>query len=108
MIIEVVNLSAPLGKEQELGRALAALVGPIQVQPGCLSCYLLQAWEKQPALQIEVRWANQEDLFQHLRSDIYKRLLLLIELSSAPPVFEFLTVLECRGLDFVEKARTFR
>lgn len=58
-------------------------------------------------LQIEARWDNQEDLIRHLQSDIYKRLLLLIELSTAPPVLEFFTVVDFHGLDLVETARTF-
>jgi len=52
------------------------------------------------------RWETQKDLIRHLQSDIYKRLLLLVELSAAPPVVEFFDVLEIRGLDLVEAART--
>jgi hypothetical protein len=51
---------------------------------------------------MEARWDSQADLIRHLQSDIYKRLLLLIELSPAPPAFEFFTVVEVRGLDLVE------
>ncbi len=89
-----------------MGKALASLVGPIQVQPGCLSCRLFETWPARDGLQMEARWDSEEDLVRHLRSDIYKKLLLLIELGSAPPVLEFLTVLEFRGLDLVEAART--
>jgi quinol monooxygenase YgiN len=106
MIIELVAIFAPTGKRQELGRALAGLVGPIQVQPGCLSCQLVQGWAVQDELQLEARWDGPENLMRHLRSDIYKRLLLLMELSTAPPVLEFLTVVELKGLDLVETART--
>lgn len=56
-------------------------------------------------LQIEARWDNQESLTAHFQSEIYKKLLLLVELSAAPPVLEFLTVVESRGLDLVETAR---
>jgi quinol monooxygenase YgiN len=106
MIIELVSVSVPHGKKQELGKALASLVGPIQVQRGCLTCRLVQGWPMQDGLQMEARWDSQADLVQHLQSDIYKRLLLLMELSPAPPVLEFFTVVELRGLDLVEMART--
>ena len=105
MIIEISGISVAPGKLQELGKALASLVGPIQVQPGCLSCRLFQGWSNPEALQMEARWDTQEDLIRHLRSDVYKRLLLLMELSSAPPVLEFVTVTEFRGLDLVQEAR---
>ena len=106
MVIELLNISVLHGKRQELGKALATLVGPIQVQPGCLGCRLFQSLPIQDALQIEARWESQEDLIRHLQSDGYKRLLLLMELSAAPPVLEFLTVVELRGLELVESART--
>jgi quinol monooxygenase YgiN len=106
MIIELLSLSVSPKKRQELGKALATLVGPIQVQPGCLNCRLSQTLPIQDVLQIEARWENQEDLIRHLRSDIYKSLLLMLELSTAPPVLEFFTVLEVRGLDLVERSRT--
>jgi quinol monooxygenase YgiN len=106
MVIELMNMSVSHGKRQELGKALATLVGPIQVQPGCLGCRLFQSLPIQDGLQIEARWETQEDLIRHLQSDGYKRLLLLMELSAAPPVLEFLTVVESRGLELVESART--
>jgi len=106
MIIELVSVSAPRSKKQELGRSLAALIGPIQVQPGCLSCRLFQAWPDHDRLVMQARWDGQEGLVSHLQSDIYKKLLLLIELSAARPSLEFLTVIDTHGLDLVESART--
>jgi quinol monooxygenase YgiN len=106
MVIELMNISVSHAKKQEIGRALATLVGPIQVQPGCLGCRLSQSLPIQNGLQIEARWETQEDLIRHLQSDDYKRLLLLMELSATQPVLEFLTVVELRGLDLVESART--
>lgn len=105
MIIEILRISVPTGKGQELGKALSSAVGPIQVQPGCLSCNLSQTWPGQDELQLEARWDNDDNLIRHLQSDIYKRLLLLMELSPAPPVVEFFTVVQFRGLDLVRAAR---
>ena len=105
MIIELLSISAPYGRTQELGKALASLVGPIEVQPGCLRCQLFQEWPAKDELQMEARWDSKEDLIGHLQSDIYKRLLLLMELGTTPPVLEFFAVLEIRGLDLVEAAR---
>jgi quinol monooxygenase YgiN len=105
MIIELIGILAPHEKRQELGDALVSLLGPIQVQPGCISCRLFHSLPKQDGLQIEARWADRETLIGHLQSDIYKKLLLLMELSATPPALEFFTVTEVRGLDLVEVAR---
>jgi quinol monooxygenase YgiN len=106
MIIEFVRVSVPRTKKQEFTKALESLVSPIQGQPGCLGCRLFQAWPRQNGLYFEVRWESQEYLVHYLRSQDYKRLLLLIELSATPPVVEFFNVLEIRGLDLAEHART--
>lgn len=105
MIIELVSISVTHGKRRELGKALVSLVGPMQVQPGCLSCRLYQEWPDKDKLQMEARWNNEECLVRHLQSDLYKKLLLLMELSAAPPAVEFFKVLELRGLELVETAR---
>jgi quinol monooxygenase YgiN len=105
MTIQLMRISVPRGKKHEFTKALASIVSPIQRQPGCLACRLFQSWPQQNPLQIEARWESQEYLLRYLRSPDYKRLLLLIELSATPPVFEFFNVVEIRGLDLVESAR---
>lgn len=105
MIIEQMSMSVVHDKRQQLGSALASLVGPTQVQPGCLSCRLYQIWGKPDEFRLEAHWADMEDLIGHLQSDLYKRLLLLMELGAAAPVLEFYTVQEVRGLDAVKSAR---
>jgi quinol monooxygenase YgiN len=104
MIIEIVRIFVPRKRKQEFGRALASLIGPIQVQQGCLNCRVSESCDGEEFLQVEARWENRADLILHLRSDVYKQLLLLMELGTAPPVMEFFTVVEIRGLDLVEDA----
>jgi len=105
MIIERVSIFAPQGRAQQLGRAVASLVGPIQVQPGCLSCRLFRGWHDSDELFLEAKWATTDELIRHLQSETYKQLLLLMELSAMPPLLHFYTVQEVRGLELVESAR---
>jgi quinol monooxygenase YgiN len=106
MIIELLRISVPRGKRKEFANTVVSLAGPIEVQPGCLGCRVFQNWPQRDGLLIEARWNSQEYLVRYLQSQIYKRLLLLAELGSAPPSIEFLTVVEFRGLDLVEHARS--
>jgi len=105
MIIEHMSISAAYGQRQQLGSALASLIGPTQVQPGCLSCRLFQNWQNKDEFLIEANWATEADLTRHLQSDTYKQLLLLMELSRTSPVLRFFVVQEVRGLDLVREAR---
>ena len=106
MIIELMRISISQAPEDRLGDALELLVGPIRVQPGCLECRLLKPLPTEERMYVLACWETQRDLIRHLQSDSYKRLLLLMELSAGPPVVEFFNVLEIRGLDLVEAART--
>lgn len=106
MIIEQMSVSAPPGKRKELGSALSSLIGPTQVQPGCLSCQLFQNWQDLDELRVEANWATEEDLIRHLQSDSYKRLLLMMEASRIPPVLRFCIVQDMNGLELVERVRT--
>lgn len=106
MIIELLRISVPRGKKGDFAKTLVSLVDPIKAQPGCLGCRLFQTWPQRDGLLIEARWESQEYLVRYLQSQIYKRLLLLAELGAAAPDVEFFTVVEFRGLDLVESART--
>jgi len=106
MIIELMSISTSLAQGDHLGDALESLVGPIQVQPGCLECRLLKSLPTEKRMYVLARWETQSDLIRHLQSDSYKRFLLLMELSATPPLVEFFDVLEIRGLDLVKAARS--
>lgn len=105
MIIELMSISISNAQEDQLGDALESLVGPIQVQPGCLECRVLKSLPTEKRMYVLARWETQRDLIRHLQSDSYKRFLLLMELSAAPPLVEFFDVLEIHGLDLVEAVR---
>lgn len=105
MIVEQLTICAPKGKRQRIAEGILSLLGPTRVQPGCLKCQLLQRWHEPDELMLEATWETAEDLTTHLQSENYKRLLLLMELSSVPPVIEFWTVQEVRGLELVRAAR---
>lgn len=105
MILEQMSLLASSGRRQQVASALASTMGPIQVQPGCLSCHLFQCLENPDEFLITAKWASADGLISHLQSDTYKQLLLLMELSPDPPVIEFYTVVETQGLNLVQHAR---
>ena len=106
MIIESICIVVTQRDREQVRRALAAWAGPAEVEPGCISCRILQEGPDPHAFFYEARWKTQEDLLRHLRSEHYKRLLALLDLGSEPPVVEFHTVTETKGLDLIEQTRT--
>jgi quinol monooxygenase YgiN len=105
LIIESLRIVVRAAKREELRRALAAWIGPTQVESGCMDCRILQEDNEPRSFRYEAQWKTQDDLMRHLRSEHYKRLLVLMDLGEEPPVVEFHTVTETKGLDLIQRAR---
>jgi quinol monooxygenase YgiN len=54
---------------------------------------------------VEEVWEDQEHLDRHLRSDDYRNMLFVTEMSVEPPEIRFRTVTDLAGLEIIEKAR---
>lgn len=106
MIIERVRIVVAQPRCEQLRRALLAWVGPTSVESGCLSCRILQESSDPQAFCYQAHWNTQDDLLRHIRTEHYKRLLSLMDLGTGPPLVEFHTVLETKGLDLIEHARS--
>lgn len=105
LIIESLRIVVRGEKREEMRRALAAWIGPTQVEPGCMNCRILHEEHELHSFYYEARWKTPDDLMRHLRSEHYKRLLVLMDLGEEPPVVEFHTVTETKGLDLIQQAR---
>jgi quinol monooxygenase YgiN len=105
MIIATVDIKATAETREELRRGLSSLSGPTEAEAGCTSCQLYEGVSDANLLRVESRWKETSDLFRHLRSDNYKRLLFLMELGAEAPNIEFFTVSQLGGLDVIKAAR---
>ena len=105
MIIESLRIVVHPAKVEEVRRALAAWIGPTQVESGCTNPRILQEAGQPHSFCYEAQWENEDDLMRHLRSEHYKRLLVLMDLGDEAPVVEFHTVNETKGLDLIQHAR---
>jgi quinol monooxygenase YgiN len=105
MIIESVGVTGTSNKNEDLGRGLRSLLGPMRVEAGCVSCRVFQDSTDPNSFRLEACWRTEEDLTQHVRSDVYKKLLFLMEMGAEPPTIEFHEVVHTRGLEFIQMAR---
>ena len=105
MIIESVRIAAMPTKCEQLLRALIAWAGPTAVESGCLSCKILTETGAPQAFCYQAQWKTQDDLLRHIRTEHYKRLLVLMELGISPPLVEFHTVTETKGLELITRTR---
>ncbi len=105
MIITTLRMTAPPDKRDEFLRALRLLMGPVGVEPGCLSCHVYRNAESENELIITQEWATQADLDHHLRTDDFRKVLIMLELSSEPPGIPFHTIIHTAGIEAIENAQ---
>jgi quinol monooxygenase YgiN len=94
-----------LSRGDQVRRALAALVPPCRVQPGCLRCELFQDPANPAALELIGEWSSREDLDRYLRSEDCRRLLAAAELADEAPTFRIDTVAAREGIEAIAAAR---
>ena len=105
MVISTLRILTALKSRAEVIRTLAAQLGPIRVQPGCLRCDLYRDVEDPGAITLVEEWESQADLDLRLRSEEYRAVLAAIELAQEQPVIHFDTVIRRGGLEIVASAR---
>lgn len=85
--------------------ALRSMLGRTRIIPGCRCFHLSQDVENPNVLTVVEEWETESDLVRHLRSEDYRRLMQLAEMSVDPPQIEFNFVSETRGIAAIEEIR---
>ena len=108
MVIGTVRI--PLTPERRGGvlEVLRSVQGPIEAQPGCAACHIYEEQGPQSAVVLVARWESQAALEEHIRSEVYRRILGALELSSGPPEVSFEEVSASEGLELVGRLRDRR
>jgi quinol monooxygenase YgiN len=105
MIHAAVTIVARPGQREGLLQALRSLLSPTRVEPGCERCRLFEDIEEAGAFTLVEEWATAADFERRLRSEAYRRLLQLMELSVVPPEVRFEAVSYTRGMEAIYAAR---
>jgi quinol monooxygenase YgiN len=86
-------------------KTLRSIIERIRVQAGCLRCSVYLDSEIETRIIFSQEWRNEEDLQNHLRSDEYRQVLLIMETAITPPLIRFDTITSSSGVETIEKAR---
>jgi quinol monooxygenase YgiN len=95
----------PLNKQSEALEILGAVCTQIQFEPNCISAHLYRGVDDVRAIMVEERWISEEHMRPHLRSDVYRRVLLVIEMAEEPPEIRFDRIMHTSGVETIEKIR---
>jgi quinol monooxygenase YgiN len=105
VIFSVIGLSPSLKNRGQLLEILRSLVDLTRPCPGCMGCWLSEEDFLDNHVLYAEQWETEEALHEHIRSDLYLRLLSAIELSQQPPEVSFYYSTETKGFNLVETVR---
>jgi quinol monooxygenase YgiN len=105
MIRSTIRMLIPVKKQSEALEILGSMAEQIQFEPGCISSRLYRDVYEERVLMLEEIWTGEKELQRHLRSETYRKVLLVVEMAAEPPEIKFDTIAHSSGVDTIEKAR---
>jgi quinol monooxygenase YgiN len=84
---------------------LSSVAERSRFEPGCIAFRVYQDVEVEPVIMLEQLWETGEDLNRHLRSDEFRKVLLVVEMSLEPPEIRFDEISGSTGVETIERAR---
>jgi quinol monooxygenase YgiN len=107
MILATIRMKIPPQKRGEALKILKSIVEGNRILPGCLRCRIYEDVEEDDVIMYEEMWKSEEELENHLRSDEYRKVLLVMEMALYHPEVGFNTLSSSTGIETIEKARRF-
>jgi len=105
MVISTLRIVPSPKQRSEVLEILLFVLGPTEIQPGCLSCCVYEEKGPDHAVVFGAHWESEAALQEHILSDLYLRVLAACELSDQPPEFCFHHISKTQGIDLVHKLR---
>ena len=106
MIITTMRIKVPGERRKDFLDSAQLIIGPTRVQPGCIGCSFYQDLDESDAILFVEEWESRESLDKHIKSESYRVILSLMELSTENPEFKLNTISETEGLEAVEALRS--
>jgi len=105
MIETTIKMTVPVEKKKEVLQTVRAMLGPIRLERGCISCNCYVDVEDESVLFFEEEWKTREDLENHLRSDHFGVLNGAMRLLRVEPDIRFNTIASTVGPEAIQAAR---
>lgn len=104
MILSIIKITAASNNKDEILDILFFVKGPTEGKHGCLSCGIYQDLQNEHIIFYEELWDGRENLYGHIRSNLYRNILAAVDMSNEPPEIKFSTVSSVAGLDLIQTA----
>jgi quinol monooxygenase YgiN len=96
VIVTILKIVPMDGKREVLLEILHSIENALQGRPACVDCCVLEQRGDEKMVLYYDRWSSPEDLTLHIRSELFLRMLVAMELAARPPR-EFSWIKALRG-----------
>jgi quinol monooxygenase YgiN len=105
MVRSTIRMLIPFEKQSAALEILESLIQEIQFEPGCVSCRLYRSVGDVRAIMVDELWLSEAELQHHLRSERFRKILLVVEMAAEPPEIRFDMIAQSSGVETIEQAR---
>lgn len=105
MVFSIIRLFPSIKQRAQVIELLRSVQDLTRPCPGCLGSWFSEEDILHNHIRYAEQWESEEALYEHIRSDLYRRLLAAMELSKHPPEVTFYYCSQTKGLEVVEAAR---
>ena len=105
MIVATVGITPSPKRRGDVLEILQAIRGPVAAQPQCVACQVCEELSPGSAVVLVERWESEAALWEHIRSESFRRILAAIELSCSAPKIRFDFVSRIDGMELIEVVR---
>jgi quinol monooxygenase YgiN len=105
MILAIIEMNARPAKRKELLQTLHAIIQQIRNEKGLTKCSACQDIENKNIFSLIEEWTMQQDLDNHLRSELFTVLLGAKNIMSEPLDIKFNAVSSTTGMEALNVAR---
>jgi len=101
----VATIRIPTARADDVIAALRSVVGPSLANRTCSECRVLRDAADESFVLFFERWESFAAFERHVRSELYRRVLVAIDMASESPEVRFECMDRIWGLDLVEELR---
>ena len=107
MILSKFRLFPAPEKRRQVLAALRSVLGPTQAEPSCSAAQVYEEDGPEAAVLYVEEWESESEFREHVRSELYRRILAAVDLSKSTPEVRFYHVSNVQGLELVQQIRDF-
>ena len=102
--VAVMVLASPERRDEML-RTICSIVEPTSSESGCLACGCYTDARDPNTLLLLERWRSREDFERHARTDRFRVILSVVDMSVEKPWLSFDAIATSDGLDYIDRVR---